>query len=168
FQVADHDAVLMPLGDGDLVDTNDPRRGVAGSLELHPHVLLVQLLDGMPIEEQFLGYLLDRGFAAAPAHEEGEPLGVQGVVGEPVELFAFHATAPGARDPANLEVEIDPLVATGQVADAAGPLVVVRAESLSADATERFFRRRRRVMTTAKGSPKIPRTLGWGIKPGKR
>src|SRR5436190_1427269 len=93
----------------------------------------------MPIEEQFLGHLLDGGRAAASAHEEGEALGVQGVVGKPVEPFAFHAPTPRARNPARLEVEIDALVATGEVADATWPLVVDGAEGLSADATEGFF-----------------------------
>jgi hypothetical protein len=71
-------------------------------------------------------------------------------------------------DSAGLEVEIDPFVATGQIAGTAWSLVVVGAGGLSADAAERFFRRRWSVITTARGSPKMPRTVGRGTKPGKR
>ena len=149
FQVADHDAVLVSLGDGDLVDADDPGSRAARPAELLPHVLLVQFLDGVPIEEQFLGHLLDGGLAAASADEEGEPLGVQRVVGQPVQPFVLHAPTLAALDPANREGEIDTLVATGEIADAPGPLVVEGAMLLAADAAARFFRRRCRVMTTA-------------------
>jgi len=37
----------------------------------------------------------------------------------------------------------------------------------TATAAERFFERRSRVMTRAFGSPKTPRTVGRGQKPGK-
>ena len=68
--------------------------------------------------KQFLGHLLDRAFAAAPAHEEGEPLGVERVVGQPVQPFASsrrHTAHTWTRR--TEKVEIDPLVATGEVAD---------------------------------------------------
>ena len=48
----------------------------------------------MPIEEQFLGDFLDGALSAASAHEEGEPLGVERVVRQPVQAFALHAVAP--------------------------------------------------------------------------
>ena len=89
----------MPLGDGDLVDADDPRRGAAGPAELLAHVLLVQLLDGMPVEVQFLGDRLDGALPAASAHVEGEPLGVERVVGQPVQPLALHAAAPAALRP---------------------------------------------------------------------
>src|SRR5947209_5731201 len=154
LQVADDDAVAMPLGDGDLVDADHPRRGRTGPTQLLAHVLLVQLLDRMPIERELLGHLLDGGIAAAPADEVGEPLGIERIVGEPVQPFAFHAATPGALDPTDREGEVDPFVAARQIADAAWSLVVVGAKGLSTDAAERFFRRRWREMTTAWGSPK--------------
>jgi hypothetical protein len=168
LQVAHHDAVPVPLGDSNLVDADHPRGRVAGSSQLLAHVLLVQLLDGMPIEEEFLGYLFDGSLPAATAHEEGEPLGVEGIVGQPVQAFVLHAPAPRALDAAKLEDEVDAFVATGEVADAARPLVVMTAVHLPTDAAQSFFRRRRRVRSTAAGSPKTPRTRGRGTKPGKR
>src|SRR5262249_13732484 len=167
-QVADHDAVLVALADADLVDADHPGSGVAGPAELFAHVLLVQLLDGVPVEEEFLGHVLDGSLATAPAHEEGEPLGVQRVVGEPVPPFALHAPAPHTLDPAQGVGEVDTFVATGEVASAAGALVVGGPRNLPAGTTGRFFRLRRRAMRTARGSPKTPWTLGWGTKPGNR
>src|SRR5438874_2823489 len=168
FQIADHDAVLVSLGDGDLVDADHPGSGTPCPTQLFAHVLLVQLLDGIPIEVQFLGHFLEGGRAATSAHEEGEPLGVERIVGQPVQLFVLHAATPRALDPAQKKVEIDTFVPAGEIAHASSPLVVVAAIHRPADAAGRFFRRRWRVMTTAKGLPKTPRTLGRGTKPGKR
>src|SRR5262245_56760749 len=168
LQVADHDAVLMPLGDGDLIDADDAGRRHASPAELFAHVLLVQLLDGVPIEEEFLGHGLDRRVATALADEEGEPLGVQRVVGGPVEPFALHPATPPTLDPAPRVGEVDPLVATREIPGTSGSLVVVGPRHLATDAARRFFRRRWRVMTTTRGSPKTPRTRGRGTKPGNR
>src|SRR6516162_6944333 len=137
LQVADHDAVLMPLGDGDLIDADDPRSGVAGPAELLTHILLVQLLDGVPIEVEFLGDFLDGGFATASAHEEGEAFGVQRVVGKPIQAFALHGPAPPTRDPAQGVGKIDPLVATGEVSGSPWPLIVVGPRQAPANATKR-------------------------------
>src|SRR5262245_42500425 len=158
LQVADHDAVTVPLADGDLVDADDPRRRAARPAGLLPHVLLVQLLDGMPVEVQLLGDRLDGALPAPPPDVEGEPLGGEGVVRQPVQPCPLHAATPGAVDPAYRDVEIDPPVATGDVADAPRSLVVERTAAAPTDPTACFFRRRRSVMTTAHGSPKTPRT----------
>jgi hypothetical protein len=83
--------------------------------KLLPHVLFVQFLDGVPIEVQFLGHFLDGGRAATSAHEESEPLGIQWVVGEPVEPFAVHASTPRTQGPSEMENEVDALVATGEI-----------------------------------------------------
>src|SRR5262249_8506167 len=69
LQVADDDAVAVVLGNGDLVDADDPRGGTARPTKLFPHVLLVQLLDGMPVQAKFLRDCLDGAVATAPPHE---------------------------------------------------------------------------------------------------
>lgn len=99
LQVADHNTILVSLGDGDFVDADDPGRRGTCPTELLAHVLLVQFFDGVPIEVQFLGHFLDRGLSAASAHEVGEPRGVQRVVGQPVQAFVLHAPTPGTLDP---------------------------------------------------------------------
>jgi hypothetical protein len=50
LQVADDDAVAVPLADGDLVDADEPWRGAPGPAELFLHVLLVEVLDRMPVQ----------------------------------------------------------------------------------------------------------------------
>ncbi|MFO0964593.1 MAG: hypothetical protein U0793_03265 [Gemmataceae bacterium] len=51
-QVADDNAVGVASANGDLVDADGPRCRVAGAAELLGHVLLVEFLDRMPIEER--------------------------------------------------------------------------------------------------------------------
>ena len=70
---------------------------------------------------------------------EGEPLGVERVVRQPVQPLALHAATPAALDPANREVEVDPPVATGEVADAARPLIVEGAIALARTPRSAFF-----------------------------
>jgi len=76
LQVADDDAVAVAPADGEPVDADDPRRGAAGPAELLPHVLLVQLLDGLPIEGELLGDGCDGALSTPPPHVESEPLGL--------------------------------------------------------------------------------------------
>src|SRR4051794_5341803 len=124
LQVADDDAVAVALADGDLVDADDPRSGAACPAELLPHVLLVQLLDGVPLQVQLLGDGLYGALPAPPADVEGESLGVQRIVRQPVQALALHATTLGAVDPANRELEVDPPVAARDVPDAPESLIV--------------------------------------------
>src|SRR5712692_2228690 len=105
LQIADHDAVGVPLADRDLVDADRAWRWRPCSSELLLHVLLVEFLDGAPIQVQLAGDVLDRRGPTAPAHKERKALGVEGVVGEPRQLLLLHfaatpAAAPdGARSP---------------------------------------------------------------------
>src|SRR6516165_9202661 len=167
-QVADDDPVAVPLADGNLIDADHRRRGRAGLPELLGHVLLVQLLDGLPIEAQLLGDRLDRAVATALAHVEGETLRVEGVVGEPGEPFGLHASTPPTGDAPDGEGQIDPLIATSEVTQAAWPLVVEARETLTTGAASRFFRRRRKVSRTAWGSSSRSWIRAQGTKPGKR
>ena len=145
-----------------------PGAGRPGSAQLLAHVLLLQRLDGVPVEAQLLGHVPDRRGPTAPAHVEGEALGVEGIVGQEGEPLALHrATAPAGHAP-DLEVEVDAQVAAGEVADAAPLAVVPPALHPAAGPAGRFFDRRVRVMIRAWGSPKIPVTVGLGRNPGKR
>jgi hypothetical protein len=83
-------------------------------------------------------------------------------------MLSFHLAAAPAKNPPNLEFQIDPRIATGQIPDAPCRAVVptrVRSTTLLAD---RFFERRTSVMTRAFESPKTPRTNSSGRKPGNR
>ena len=103
----------------------------------------------MPVEVQVLGNVLDGGQAAVAADADGEALGVVRVVGEPVEAFAFHGVAVPTVDAANGELQVDASAAAIEVADLSEGLIVEGAMAGAAHSAARFFRRRRREMTTA-------------------
>src|SRR5262245_25278905 len=167
-QVADHDPVGVALADADLVDADDRGGGVAGAAQLLVHVLFVQVLDGLPVQAQLAGHIPEGRCPTAPPDEEGEAFGVEGVVGQPAELLLLHGAAPPAVDAPDFDLQEDPGVPAGEVADAPDLAVVEAARPLPADAAGRFFRRRRRRSTRTLGSPKTPRTTFSGSKPGKR
>jgi hypothetical protein len=139
----------VPRADGEFVDADDFGAGVAGPIELLPHVLLVEFLDGMPVEVPVLGNVLDGGEATVAADPDGEALGVVRVVGQPVEAFAFHGMAPATADASDGELQVDAPAAAIEVAYPSKGLVVEGAMAGAAPATAGFFRRRRRAMTTA-------------------
>lgn len=123
-QIADHDPVLVSLAHGDLVDTDDPRPGLADPFELRSHVLLVQFLDGAPVQVQFLGHVLDGTRPAAAADMPGKPLRVQRVVGKEVQVLASHLAGTRAADAPHLEFDVPPRVAAGKIPRAAPRPVV--------------------------------------------
>src|SRR6202030_1317233 len=69
-QVADHNAIAVALADRDLVDADRSRTRRAGTLELGPHVLLLQRLDRVPVELELPGDIADRCLPAAAADIE--------------------------------------------------------------------------------------------------
>src|SRR6476661_6667637 len=164
-QVAHDDPVTVPLADGNLIDADHRWRGRAGLAELLGHVLLVQFLDGLPIEVQLLREGFDRTVATALADVEGETLGVEGVVGQPVQALGLHAATPPTGDAPDGEGQIDTLIATSEVTDPAWPLIIEAREALATDAAGRFFRRRRRVSKTAWGSSSRAWIRAQGTKP---
>jgi len=144
FEIADDDAVGVTLADRHLVDADDLRSWGTGTPELLTHVLLLQLLDGVPVEVKLLGDILDGGGSAATPHVEGEALGVARIVGQPVELLALHLVAREAGDAAHDELEVDAPVAAREVANPMDLLIVEGPVPSSTDTTRRFFRRLRR------------------------
>jgi len=167
-EITDDDPIGVALADRDLVEPDDPGAGRPHAAQLLTHVLLLERLHGVPVQAQFLGHVPDRRGPTTPPHVEGEPLAVEGIVGQEVEPFLFHlATAPAGHPP-DLELQVDPPIATGEIADAAWLAVVPAALDPPARPTRRFFDRRVSVMMRARGSPKMPVTVGLGRNPGKR
>jgi len=158
----------MALADGYLVDADDLRPWFRGSTEFLPQVLFFQLLDGLPVEAEFLGNILDRRGAAPLADIEGKALGVERVVCEEVELFLLHFPAPPALDAPDLQFQVDMGITAGEVSDPTDLPIIEGPVGRSADATDSFFPCRTRVTTRAWGSPKMPITACFGLKPGKR
>lgn len=75
----------MALADRDFVDADRPGAGPAGTFELLGHILLVQRLDGLPVELEFLGDIADRRPSAALSHVSGKPFRVERVARQPVD-----------------------------------------------------------------------------------
>jgi hypothetical protein len=156
----------VTLADRNLVDANHLRTRRARTLELGFHVLLVQRLDRVPVQRQFLRHLLDRRAPAAPSDKAGKALGVERIVRQKVEPLPLHlATTPAINSP-HLQFQKYPRVAARKVAHPADLAVVPAHLNLTATAASRFFERRLSVITRAFGSPKMPRTVGSGRKPG--
>ena len=167
-QVADHDAVGVPLANRDFIDADRLRTGYPGAPDLLGHVLLVQRLDRVPVKLEFLGDIAHGRLSTAASDVPGKPLRVKRVVGQPVDLLALHLAARSAVDPAHLERQPEPGVAARQVADLPELAVVparLRAATAPADC---FFPRRTSVTTRALGSPNTPLTVACGRKPGNR
>lgn len=139
----------------------------AVSRQLGTHVLLVQLLDAVPVQVQFLGDILDRRAATPATDAIGEPLRVVRVVGEEVEPLALHRAAAPTPQATDLHVEEDALVGRRQIAHPSMGAVVPREVARPADAADRFFERRTRATTRAFGSPKTPHTEDSGRNPEK-
>src|SRR5438874_398876 len=165
-QVADHDAIGVALANRDLVDANDFGAGCTGALELHAHVLLVQLFDRVPVQVEFLGHILDTRLAATAPHKVGKALGVEGVVGQKLEALALHFAAAPTAYAAHLELQIHSRIPARQIANAPSLAIVPTRVHATTAAAQSFFERRIRVSTRAFGSPNTPRTLDWGRKPG--
>ena len=135
--------------DGEFVDADDLGAGLTDVGQLLAHVLLVEFLDGVPVEVEVLGDILDRGEPAVTSDADGEAVGVARIVGEPVESFAFHGTTPPAGDAADGKLEVDASSAAVEIADGSRVVIVEGAMAGAAVAAECFFRSLRREMTTA-------------------
>src|SRR5262249_32732791 len=168
IRIVHHDPVGVALADRDLVDTDRPRPRRAGTLELRLHVLHLKRLDGVPVQPQFPRHILDRPVAAAPADVVGKALGVERIIGQKVEPLALHLATAAAVDPPHLQFKENARVAARHIAHPADLAVVPTHLDVAATAAGRFFERRLSVITRAFGSPKMPRAVGSGRKPGKQ
>jgi len=143
IEVADDDAVVVPLPDGDLVHPDRARCGPAGAGDLPLHVDRVEVFDGAVVEALRLGHCRVGHLAAERAHVHGEALSEAWILGQPVEALYVHAATPRAVDAPALELDVDTEPASREVAGTAGALVVATAAPVATlRAAGRFFRRR--------------------------
>jgi hypothetical protein len=90
------------------------------------------------------------------------------MVGQPAQAFLLHRVTPAALHPPHRQLQVNPRIATRQIAHPPGPLIVERPMGFPADATLRFFRRCTSCTMRTCGSPNTPRAVANGWKPGKR
>src|SRR5271157_3495312 len=151
--------VGVTFADRKLVDADDLRTRRAS-------VLLVQRLDRVPVQSQFVRHVLDRRLPAAAPHRVSKALGVERIVRQKPEPSPSHLAATAALDPPHFQFEKYPSVPARQIAYAAHRPVVPAHVDATATAAGCFFERRFSVITRAFGSPKMPCTVGCGRKPG--
>src|SRR5271166_5227356 len=104
--------VGVTFADRKLVDADDLRTRRAS-------VLLVQRLDRVPVQSQFVRHVLDRRLPAASPHIVSKALGVERIVRQKLEPFPFHLAATAALDPPHFQFEKYPSVPARQIAYAA-------------------------------------------------
>ena len=92
----------------------------------------------MPVQVQLFGHRLECPLHAAPPHVEGKPLGVEGILREPIEPFALHQATGAASDAPHMHFQHHPRVAAGQIAYPS-PLAVVPAHLGSTAAAAHLF-----------------------------
>ena len=149
IEVADDDAVVVPLPDGTLVHADCPRRGPAGTGHLLLHVNPVEVLDRAVVEALGLGHGRVGHLAAECPHMHREALSEAWVLRQPVEALYEHATAPRTVDPKPLELDIDPEPASRKVAGTAGAFIIATAAPVTTLRADRRFFRRRNTRTLA-------------------
>src|SRR6202171_3380212 len=164
-QVADHDAIAVTFADRDLVDADCSGTRRAGTLELGPHVLLLQRLDRIPVELELLGAIPDRCLPAAAADIERKAFGEVRVVHQKIQPFALHGAATAACDAPHFEFQNNPKSRARQVANLPHPPVVPAVPDPPATDAKRFFERRSRCTIRRSGSPNTPRTVAFARKP---
>ena len=167
LQIADHHAIVVPLVHRDLVDRDDPRVRLAGALELLAHVLLVELLDRIPPQPQFLGYVLDRFAGTASAYVAGKAARGGCALEEKPQPLPLHCMARTAIDAADFRIQPDPILTVLQIPHSSARPVVETPVLCSGRPTDRFCPRRSSVPIRAQASSNIPCTKGRGRKPGK-
>src|SRR5271157_597899 len=167
-QVADHDAIIVAFANRDLVDPDHTRRRSARLGELSAHVLLVQLLDGVPVQLELLGHIPDRRATTAPADLEGKSLGVARIVGQELHTLTLHLAAMAAIDAPHLELQEHPHATARNIPHPARSAIVPARLLPATCVADCFFDRRTSVMIRAYGSPKTPRTCSTGRKPANR
>ena len=139
----------MPGSNREFVDADDLGAGAAGPVELLLHVPLVEVLDGVPVEVPVLGNILHCSDATGAIDPDGEALSEMRVVGQPVEVFAFHGLALATEDASDRKLQVDAATIAIEVTDRSRGSIVEGSIAEAADATAWFFRRRWRAMTTA-------------------
>src|SRR5262245_60258751 len=158
----------MAFADGNLVDPNAPGSGRARPAQLLAHVLLVQLLDRLPVQAQFPCDIAQSGRATPPPDKEREAFGIERVGGQPGHLLLLHGPTVRTPHAPDLDLQINPRVATGEVAHSAHLVIVERSHRRPTDPAASFFPRRTSPRRWALGSAKTLRTVVLGRKAGKR
>ena len=136
-------------------------------MELLAHVFDLQCLDRLPVQAEFASYILDRRGPAAPPHVEGEALGLEWVVGQPVQLLLLHGAAAPAGHVQDLELQVYPSVATGEIARVSDLPIVESFTALSRSTHRLFFSPAQKANQARLGISEETTDSGFWKEPGK-
>ena len=156
---------VCPLRIGQLVDPDDLRPRRSRSPQLRRHVLLLQRLDRLPVQMGLPGNIANRRDTTPPSHPEGKTLRVKGIVGQPLQTLLLHLPATSAQNASDLHIQPNTPIPAGKIPHPTNLAIVKRPVRPSAGPANRFFPRRRSLMTRAYGSPKIPDNLALRREP---
>jgi hypothetical protein len=161
----------VTFADRDLINADHLGTWRAGTRQLRPHILFIEFLNGIPIEVELPGYVLDRRLAAAPANKVREPLGEARVVGEKVEALAFHFVTTPAKNASHFQLEKYPGVAARRITHATDRAIIPTVVRASDNHRTEFFEHQRSLMMRALGrrrsrTPSPPvESLGMRMRP---
>src|SRR5450759_78610 len=167
-QIAHHDAIGVTFADRDLVNADRLGSGSTDAAQLLTHVLLVQFLDGAPVQMQLVRHIRDRRCPTAPSDEESKAFCIKRAVRQPRKLLLLHRATAGAPYPPQFELQVDAGIAAGEITNAVKLAVVDAIHQRVADPAVGFFFRRSKRRTRAFESPNTPRVVAYGRKPEKR
>src|SRR5262252_831834 len=94
------------------------------TLDLLTHVFHLKRLDGLPIEKVLLGHIPYRRVSTASTNMEREALGVEWILGQPVEPLLLHPLAAPEVDPTDIDLKVNTRSSTGKISDPAQFAVV--------------------------------------------
>lgn len=139
FQVTHHNPVRVSFTDRQLINADDLRMWLGSATQLLAHVLLIQLLDCLPIQMQFLGNIGDRRGSAAFADIQSKALRVERIVRQKVEPFLSHFLASATLDAAQFDLKIHPRVTAGKITNTASLAVVKTRRRTTTQRADSFF-----------------------------
>jgi len=165
LQITHHNPIRASFANRDFIDADHFWFWVSRLSKLSLHVLLVQLLDGVPIQLEFPGHILDGRRATPSPYIISKALGVKRIVRQKLQPLALHFATVPTKYPAHLDLQIHSRIAARQIPNLTHSAIVPTLLNLPAIATDSFFERRTRLITRALGSPKTPRTVVVGRNP---
>jgi len=165
-EIADDDAILVPLANGDLIASDGPGRRHPRTSHLLGHVELVQVLDRSVVQSFRHRYGLVGHLATERSDVQGVPSRVPRILRQPIHPLYEHGTTPRAVDAPTLELQIDPPTRRRQIPNSTRALVVSAMTPMpAAGARCRFFRRRRTTIRAYR-SPNTPCRPASATNPG--
>src|SRR5207253_4591414 len=110
-QIAHHNAIGVALADCNLVNADHLGSRRACLRQLRAHVLLLEGLDRIPVELQFLRQVLDRRRTTTPTYVMGKAFGIERVVGQELQPRGHPVCRPPPDKAQKVQCDTNPRLA---------------------------------------------------------